>query len=157
MSINRVRNYFQSKGIEDRIVEFPVSSATVALAAKAIGCEEARIAKSLSFHGPAGVLLLVTAGDQKIDNAKFKARFGLKAKMLLPDEVEPLVGHGIGGVCPFAVNEGVQVFLDESLRRFDCVFPACGSENSAIALSIPELEEYASPLGWVNVCKTKTP
>ena len=153
MSIERVKGYFASVGLADRVREFDVSSATVELAALALGCEGKRIAKTLSFMGPAGPLLVVAAGDARIDNAKFKAQFGLKAKMLTPEQAVELVGHAVGGVCPFAVNEGVEVWLDESLKRFETVFPACGSSNSAIELTIPELEKYAAPKGWVDVCK----
>lgn len=153
MSIERVKAYFASVGLADRVREFDVSSATVELAALALGCEGKRIAKTLSFMGPAGPLLVVAAGDARIDNAKFKAQFGLKAKMLTPEQAVELVGHAVGGVCPFAVNEGVKVWLDESLKRFETVFPACGSSNSAIELTIPELEKYAAPKGWVDVCK----
>ena len=153
MSIERVKEYFKSVGLEDRVREFDVSSATVELAALALGCEGKRIAKTLSFMGPAGPLLGVAAGDARVDHHKFKAQFGLKAKMLTPEQAVELVGHAVGGVCPFAVNEGVEVWLDESLRRFETVFPACGSANSAIELTIPELERYAAPKGWVDVCK----
>lgn len=153
MSIERVKAYFASVGLADRVREFDVSSATVELAALALGCEGKRIAKTLSFMGPAGPLLVVAAGDARIDNPKFKAQFGLKAKMLTPEQAVELVGHAVGGVCPFAVNEGVEVWLDESLKRFETVFPACGSCNSAIELTIPELERYAAPKGWVDVCK----
>lgn len=153
MSIERVKGYFASVGLADRVREFDVSSATVELAALALGCESKRIAKTLSFMGPAGPLLVVAAGDARIDNPKFKAQFGLKAKMLTPEQAVELVGHAVGGVCPFAVNEGVEVWLDESLKRFETVFPACGSSNSAIELTIPELERYAAPKGWVDVCK----
>jgi len=153
VSIERVKAYFASVGLADRVREFDVSSATVELAALALGCEGKRIAKTLSFMGPAGPLLVVAAGDARIDNPKFKAQFGLKAKMLTPEQAVELVGHAVGGVCPFAVNEGVEVWLDESLKRFETVFPACGSSNSAIELTIPELERYAAPKGWVDVCK----
>ena len=153
MSIERVKAYFASVGLADRVREFDVSSATVELAALALGCEGKRIAKTLSFMGPAGPLLVVAAGDARIDNAKFKAQFGLKAKMLTPEQAVELVGHAVGGVCPFAVNEGVEVWLDESLKRFETVFPAGGSSNSAIELTIPELEKYAAPKGWADVCK----
>ena len=153
MSIERVRAYFSKYGIDGRIIEFDVSSATVALAAEALGCEAKRIAKTLSFHVNEKVVLVVMAGDAKIDNAKYKAFFGTKAKMLSFDEAETLVGHAVGGVCPFAVNEGVQIYLDESLKRFETVFPACGSSNSAIELSLPELEKYSSFICWVDVCK----
>lgn len=154
MSIERVRNYFAGLGLADKILEFDVSSATVALAAQALGCEACRIAKTLSFHQGDKVVLIVTAGDVKIDNAKYKATFGTKAKMLAFEEAEPLIGHGVGGVCPFAVNEGVEVWLDESLKRFATVFPACGSSNSAIELTPQELERYSNCLGWVDVGKT---
>ena len=153
MSIERVKAYFASVGLADRVREFDVSSATVELAALALGCEGKRIAKTLSFMGPAGPLLVVAAGDARIDNAKFKAQFGIKAKMLTPEQAVELVGHAVGGVCPFAVNEGVEVWLDESLKRFETVFPACGSSNSAIELTIPELEQHTAPKGWVDVCK----
>ena len=153
MSIERVKGYFASVGLADRVREFDVSSATVELAALALGCEGKRIAKTLSFMGPAGPLLVVAAGDARIDNPKFKAQFGLKAKMLTPEQAVELVGHAVGGVCPFAVNKGVEVWLDESLKRFETVFPACGSSNSATELTIPELERYAAPKGWVDVCK----
>ena len=153
MSIERVRAYFRSLGMEDKVTEFSVSSATVELAAEALGCEPCRIAKSLSFAVNGTPILVVAAGDAKIDNAKYKARFGTKAKMLTPEEAVTMIGHAVGGVCPFAVNPGVTVFLDESLKRFDTVFPACGSSNSAIELSIPELETHAHTAAWVDVCK----
>lgn len=153
MSIDRVREYFREKGIEDKILEFEESSATVELAAQALHCEGCRIAKTLSFHAGDGVILVVAAGDAKIDNHKYKAQFGVKAKMLSHDEAEPLIGHSVGGVCPFAVNDGVKIYLDESLKRFETVYPACGSSKSAIELTIPELETYSAMTGWVNVCK----
>ena len=153
MAIEKVRAYFKSKGIEDRIQEFEVSSATVALAAQALGCEENRIAKTLSFHVKEKVVLIVAAGDAKIDNSKYKAFFSAKAKMLSYEEAEELIGHAVGGVCPFAVNEGVEVYLDESLKRFETVFPACGSSNSAIELTINELEQYSGYISWIDVCK----
>lgn len=153
MSIERVREYFRTKGMEERIQEFEVSSATVALAAKALQCDENRIAKTLSFHVGEKVVLIVTAGDAKIDNAKYKAQFGKKAKMLAFEEAELLIGHAVGGVCPFAVNAGVEIYLDVSLKRFSTVFPACGSPNSAIELSIKELEEYSGFISWIDVCK----
>lgn len=153
MSIDNVRKYFEEKGIAERIREFDVSSATVVLAAQALGCEEGKIAKTLSFHVNDKVILVVAAGDVKIDNSKYKARFGTKAKMLSPDEAEPLTGHGIGGVCPFAVKEGVEIYLDESLKRFSTVFPACGSSNSAIELSIEEMEKYSGFTEWIDICK----
>lgn len=153
MSLEKVKVYLGKYGIEEKIQEFEVSSATVELAAKALHCEPQRIAKTLSFMLEGKAVLIVAAGDVKIDNSKYKARFGKKAKMLLPDEVETLVGHAIGGVCPFGVNEGVKVYLDVSLKRFETVFPACGSSNSAIELTIQELEEYSEYEEWVDVCK----
>lgn len=153
MSVEKVKEYFRQIGNEDRVLEFDVSSATVKLAAQALHCEECRIAKTLSFHVGEKVILIVTAGDAKIDNSKYKAHFNTKAKMLSYEEVEPLVGHTVGGVCPFVVNNGVKIFLDESLKRFETVFPACGSSNSAIELTIAELEKYSANLGWVDVCK----
>lgn len=154
MSIEKVRAYFEALGIADRLREFTVSSATVELAAAALGCDGAHIAKTMSFMTPAGVVLVVAAGDARIDNHKYKETFHTKAKMLSADEVEPLVGHPVGGVCPFVPNDGVHVCLDASLRRFDTVYPACGSPSSAIGLTIPELEKYAAqPVTWVDVCK----
>lgn len=153
MSIEKVREYFKGFGIDDRILEFDVSSATVAMAAKALGCEESRIAKTLSFLVDEKAVLIVCAGDVKIDNAKFKAQFKTKAKMLTAQQAAELIGHAVGGVCPFAVNEGVSVFLDESLKRFETVFPACGSSNSAIELEIGELEKYSGYEKWVDVSK----
>lgn len=153
MSIERVKEYFKNMGIENKIMVFDVSSATVELAAKALNCEEARIAKTLSFHIGERVVLIVAAGDTKIDNHKYKEQFGTKAKMLAFNEVEALTGHAVGGVCPFGVNEGVEVYLDESLKRFDTVFPACGSSNSAVELTTKELEEYSGALGWIDVTK----
>ena len=153
MAIDKVKKYFSKHGITDRVREFDVSSATVQLAAQALGCEPCRIAKTLSFLVNGHAVLIVTAGDAKIDNPKFKAQFGTKAKMLTPDEVETMVGHAVGGVCPFEVNEGVTVYLDESLKRFTTVFPACGSNNSAIELSIDELEKYSGFISWIDVCK----
>lgn len=153
MSIERVKQYFSRWNIQDRILEFDVSSATVELAARAVGCEPERIAKTLSFHVGEDYILIVTAGDTKIDNAKFKAQFKSKAKMISPDEVEKIIGHSVGGVCPFGINEGVKVYLDESLKRFSTVFPACGSSNSAIELTIDELEKYSNYTAWIDVCK----
>ena len=153
MSIERVKAYFRAYGLEENIQEFEVSSATVQLAAEALHCEPQRIAKTLSFMINGDAVLVVTAGDAKIDNAKYKAQFGLKAKMLSPEEVERMVGHAVGGVCPFAVNKDVKVYLDISLKRFETVFPACGSSNSAIELTIPELQQYSRPIDWVDVCK----
>lgn len=156
MAIEKVKEFFRAQGIEDRVLEFETSSATVELAAQAVGCEPERIAKTLSFHVGDRVALIVAAGDARIDNPKYKAQFATKAKMLKADEAEELIGHAVGGVCPFAVNEGCDVYLDESLRRFDVVYPACGSANSAIGLTLEELEHYAAPVAWVDVCKLPT-
>lgn len=153
MSITKVKEYFGTHGIADRIQEFEVSSATVQLAALALNCEPARIAKTLSFMVKEQPILIVMAGDAKIDNAKYKAYFCAKAKMLTPEEVQQIIGFSVGGVCPFAVNEGVEIYLDESLKRFTTVFPACGSSNSAIELTIPELENYSGFKSWVEVHK----
>lgn len=153
MSIEKVRAYFKEQGIEDKIQGFEVSSATVELAAQALGCEPERIAKSITFQAGDRIIMIVTAGDQKIDNPKYKAQFGTKAKMLAREEAEDLIGHAVGGVCPFAVNEGVEIYLDESLKRFETVFPACGSSNSAAEFTIPELEKYTNYLEWIDVCK----
>lgn len=155
MSIEKVRAYFRSVGMEDRILEFPASSATVELAAQALGCDGCRIAKTLSFSVNGAPILVVTAGDTKIDNAKYKARFGAKAKMLTPEEAVALIGHAVGGVCPFAVNEGVTVYLDESMKRFPTVFPACGSSNSAIEMTMEDLEQHSGYAAWVDVCKLR--
>ena len=153
MAIEKVREYFKEIGIEDRILEFDVSSATVELAAQALGCEGKRIAKSHSILVDGKAIIIVTAGDGKIDNPKYKAEFHTKAKMLSPDQVDELIGHSIGGVCPFGINPDVRVFLDESLKRFETVFPACGSSNSAIELTVDELYKYSNAEKWVDVCK----
>ena len=153
MAIEKVKAFFAKYGIADKIRELDMSSATVALAAQALGCEPCRIAKTMSFLVDGHAILIVTAGDVKIDNAKYKAQFGCKAKMLTPDEVEAMIGHAVGGVCPFAVNDGVTVYLDDSLKRFTTVFPACGSGNSAIELTIAELEQYSGYVSWIDVCK----
>ena len=153
MSIERARAHLAQFGAEGRIREFEESSATVELAAAAVGCEPARIAKTLSFHVGDRVALIVAAGDARIDNPKYKAQFHGKAKMLKADEAEPLIGHAVGGVCPFAVNDGCDIYLDASLKRFETVFPACGSANSAIELTPAELEELCAPCTWVDVCK----
>ena len=156
MSIEIVKDYFRAFGMEDKVLELDVSSATVQLAAIALGTEEARIAKTMSFKKDDGCILVVTAGDVKIDNAKYKHTFGLKAKMLTADEVIELIGHAIGGVCPFAVKEGVKaIYIDESVKRFETIFPACGSSNSAIELTPEELFEYSKADSWVDVCKLK--
>jgi len=153
MSIEKVKEYLSAYGFADKVLEFSVSSATVELAAQALGCDGCRIAKSLSFLLDGKAILIVAAGDARIDNPKYKARFGAKAKMLTPEQAVEMIGHAVGGVCPFAVNEGVTVYLDESLRRFETVFPACGSSNSAIELTIPQLEQLSRFTGWVDVCR----
>jgi prolyl-tRNA editing enzyme YbaK/EbsC (Cys-tRNA(Pro) deacylase) len=153
MAIEKVRQFFKQRNMEDRIQEFDVSSATVDLAAQALNCEPKRIAKSLAFKLNERAVLVVAAGDTKVDNSKYKATFGTKAKMLTPDEAIELVGHAAGGICPFAIREDVLVYLDISLKRFKTVFPACGSSNSAMELSIAELEKYSDYRHWVDVCK----
>ena len=154
MAIEKVRAYFEQLGIADRIQEFDVSSATVELAAQAVGVEGARICKTLSFKSPEGCILIHTAGDTKIDNSKFKGFFGMKAKMLSPEEVLMYTGHAVGGVCAFAVeNPQVKIYCDQSLKRFDTVFPACGSANSAIELTCSELFNYSRALEWIDVSK----
>lgn len=153
MSIEAVRVYFDTWGIADRIIEPEHSSATVELAAQALGCEPARIAKSLSFLVGEEAIIIVVSGESKIDNKRYKERFGAKAKMIPFDEVESYIGHAPGGVCPFAVKEGVKVYLDESLKRFSTVYPAAGSGNSAIEMNMEELEKYAMSSGWIDVCK----
>lgn len=153
MAIEKVKKYFAEYGMADKVLEFDVSSATVELAAEALGCEPARIAKTLSFRKDEGCLIVVMAGDAKIDNKKFKQKFAMKARMLSAEEVDALVGHAIGGVCPFAINADIPVYLDVSMRRFKTVFPACGSSNSAIELTCDQLEEYSHSLEWVDICK----
>lgn len=153
MSIEKVRTYFEKFGIQDRIIEVSESTATVELAAQALKCEPQRIAKTLSFHVGNQVILVVTAGDAKIDNKKYRESFGEKAKMLNSEDAYTLIGHSVGGVCPFSVNEGVSVYLDDSIKRFKTVFPAAGSSNSGIELSIDELEKYSNCKQWVDVCK----
>ena len=157
MSIEKVKQYFKQFEIENKIREFSVSSATVELAAKALDCEPCRIAKSLSFKtGDTKAVIIVAAGDVRVDNKKFKSFFQKKLKMLSGNEVKAFTGHEIGGVCPFAVNNGVDVYLDVSLKRFDTVFPACGSSNSAIELTMEELEKYSSNFKqWIDVCSKK--
>ena len=153
MSLERAKAHLERFGLADRVQLFDVSSATVELAAQAVGCEPARIAKTLSFLLPQGPVLILAAGDARIDNSKYKAQFHTKAKMIPHDQVEELIGHGVGGVCPFGVKEGVPVWLDESLRRFDLVYPAAGTSNSAVKLTLAELEQASQALGWVDVCK----
>ena len=153
MSIEKARRHLEKFGLSEKIREFSVSSATVALAAEALGTEEARIAKSLSFdlHGEA--ILVIAAGNRKIDNPKYKATFGTKAKMLSAPEVEEKIGHAVGGVCPFGINDGIKVYLDNSLKEYETVFPACGSSNSAIELTTEELERASGFTSWVDVCR----
>ncbi len=151
--IEKVKEYFKNFGIEKRIKEFNQSSATVELASIALGCDPNRIAKTLSFYLNDSAILIVVAGKYKIDNAKFKAKFNTKAKMLSPEDAEKLIGHAVGGVCPFAINTGVDVYLDKSLQEYETVFPACGSSNSTIELTIEELEKYSNSLEWVDVSK----
>lgn len=153
MAIERVKEYFKGTEFENKIMEFEISSATVQLAAIAVGCEDARIAKTLSFMVGENPILIVVAGDGKIANPKYKAQFATKAKMLSPDQVTQLIGHSVGGVCPFGINDGVTVYLDSSLKRFETVFPACGSSNSAIELTIPQLEKLSNFKSWIDVCK----
>lgn len=152
MSFEKARDYLTEKGFGDRVMVFEVSSATVELAAAAVGTEPERISKSLTFSVDGNPVMILCAGDAKISNPKFKAYFHTKAKMLSFDEVESLIGHGVGGVCPFGINEGVKVYLDVSMKRFDFVYPACGSSNSAVKLSLDELEKVSGYLEWIDVC-----
>lgn len=153
MAIERVREYLKEWGRENDILEFDTSSATVEMASNALGVEPCRIAKTLSFKTDTSALLIVTAGDAKIDNSKFKAEFSIKAKMLSPEEVLEYTGHAIGGVCPFGLSQNIEVYLDISLQRFETVYPACGSSNSAIQLTCNELEQYSKAVKWIDVCK----
>ena len=153
MSIQKVREYLKPYNKDQDIIEFNESSATVTLASKALGVTDGEIAKTLSFRGENGCIIVVMAGNRKIDNAKFKAEFHLKARMLSPEEAYEYTGHQVGGVCPFGINEGVEVYLDESLKRFEKVYPACGSNNSFIELTIEELEEYSKFVKWVKISK----
>ncbi|MBC8062808.1 MAG: YbaK/EbsC family protein [Clostridiaceae bacterium] len=153
MAIDIVKDYLKRWGRDVDIIELETSSATVELAAKALGVDAARIAKTISFKANNGAILIVAAGDAKTDNSKFKVEFGIKAKMLTPDEALQYIGHSVGGVCPFGVKENVAVFLDISLRRFNTIFPACGSSNSAIELTCEEIDEYSLNKKWVDVCK----
>lgn len=150
---NHAKKYFISKGLEDRIIEFSVSSATVELAAAAIGCKPEHIAKSITFKTETAVILIVAAGDGKIDNTKYKAIFHTKAKMLTPEEVLEVIGYPVGGVCPFGINPDVKVYLDESLKRFTTVYAACGAPNMVVGLSPRELEENTIAPEWIDVCK----
>ena len=153
MSIEKGRAYFRQFGMEDRVLEFDVSSATVELAAQALGVDGARTAKTLSFKNGDGCMLILAAGDARIDNKKFKEKFHFKAKMLTSDEVLEMVGHPVGGVCPFGINDGIDVYLDVSLKRFETVFPAVGSGSSAIELDLDELYKYSNAKEWIDVCK----
>ncbi len=153
MSFEKAKAHLEKMGLSQNVMELGESSATVELAAKAIGCDAAHIAKTLSFKVGEGAVLVVAAGDAKVDNAKFKAFFGTKAKMLTFDEVEPLIGHGVGGVCPFGINEGIDVYLDESMKRFTYIYPACGSSNSCVKLTMDELEKASGCKAWIDVCK----
>ena len=154
MSFEKAKNHLIKKGFEDRVMEFDVSSATVELAAKAVGCEPQEIAKTMSFLLPEDkAILIVTAGDTKIDNQKFKAIFQTKAKMISFEDVGRFIGHEVGGVCPFGINEGVSVYFDESLHRFDYIYPACGSSNSAVRLTCEDLEKAVDDFRWIDVCK----
>lgn len=157
MAFEKAKKYLDEKGYGDRVSTFTVSSATVELAAKAVGTAPAHIAKSLTFKVGDKPVMVVCAGDTKIDNHKFKQFFHVKASMLSFDEVHSLIGHDVGGVCPFGVNDGVEVYLDESLKRFDIIYPACGSDNSAVKLSPDELEAISGSKGYIDVCKIKEP
>lgn len=153
MAIDKVKDYFKNYNIEDRIIVLDDSSATVELAAIALGTKPERIAKTLSFMVNSNPILIVMAGDTKIDNSKYKLEFNTKACMIDRDSVEELIGHGVGGVCPFGINDGIEVYLDESLKRFETVFPACGSSKSAIELTIPEMEMCSNYIKWINIGK----
>ena len=155
MSIENVREYFRKFNMEDKIIELKESSATVELAARALNCEPARIAKTLSFHLEDCPILILTACDVKIDNKKYKEKFGTKARMLSFNEAETLIGHSVGGVCPFGIKEGVKVYLDNSLKRFQTVFPAAGSSNSAIEMNLDELEKYSNSIEWIDVTRER--
>ena len=153
MSIDNVRKYLTRFNREKDILEFPVSSATVQLAAEALNVIPARITKTLALKDGDGCMVIAVAGDGKIDNKKFKTEFGFKAKMLSPEETLEMTGHAVGGVCPFALPEGVKAYCDISMKRFDTVFPACGSSNSAIELTCDELFEYSNAVKWIDICK----
>lgn len=155
MSLTKVQEHLKKFNMEDRIITVPESSATVALAAQSLGCEEARIAKTLSFSLKEKNILIVTAGDTKIDNAKYRQEFSEKAHMIPGDNVEEIIGHPVGGVCPFGINENIEIYLDISLKRFKTVFPACGTIDTAIEVTIKELEEVTNYTKWIDVCKLK--
>lgn len=153
MAFDKAKEHLKKYNLEDKIMEFDVSSATVAEAAKAVGCEEKEIGKTLSFIINEEPILILVSGDSKIDNSKYKGEFHTKAKMIPFDDVERLIGHAVGGVCPFGINEGVKVYLDESLKKLDIVYPACGSSNSAVKLTINDLEKITNYEKWIDVCK----
>ena len=153
MSFIKAKEYLKEFNLEDRIMEFDVSSATVKEAAIALGCSEGEIAKTLSFIVNDKPILIVTAGDSKIDNSKYKKEFSTKAKMIAFDDVEKLIGHSVGGVCPFGINDKVDVYLDESLKQYEIIYPACGSSNSAVKLTVNDLETASNYLKWIDVCK----
>ena len=156
MSVEKVREYLSGFGLSERIREFDVSSATVELAAQALGTDGARIAKSITLHdGADGCIMILCAGDYKIDNSLFKSKFGFKARMLTPDEALAITGHAVGGICPFALPDGVKVYLDESLKRFDIIYPAAGSSASAVELTCDELFKASGALSWERLCKEK--
>ena len=153
MSLEKAKKYLEEKGYADHVIELEESSATVQLAAEALGVEQGMIAKTMSFLVDGEPILILTEGTAKVDNRKYKDQFHVKAKMIPFDEVEEYIGHAPGGVCPFGINEGVDVYLDESLRQFDTVYPAAGNDHSAVRLAVPELEKIAGEKGWINVCK----
>lgn len=155
MAIEKVKKYFASLGEPERVIEFEESTATSELAAQALNCEVGRIAKSISLMVDGKPILILISGDMKVDNKKFKARFGTRPHMLAFDDVERLIGHAVGGTCPFAVNEGVTIYLDESLKRFDVLYPAAGNDRSCARLALDELEKYINASGWVDVAKLK--
>ena len=154
MSLTKAKEHLKKYGLEDKIMEFSVSSATVKEAAIALNCKEEEIAKTLSFLVNDKPILIVTSGDQKIDNSKYKTEFHTKAKMIPFNEVENKIGHGVGGVCPFGINDDVKVYLDTSLKRFKTIYPACGTSNSAVKLTIEELEKTSNYIKWIDVCKS---
>ena len=153
MAFERAKNHLEKYGLEDRIIEFPISTATVRLAAEALGCTDGEIAKSMAFFLEEEAILIISAGDKKIDNAKYKQHFKVKAKMIAYEVVEDYIGHAAGGVCPFGINENVKVYLDESLKVYEYVYPACGTPNTAVKLRIEDLEKASNYVEWVDVCK----
>lgn len=153
MAFERARKHLEKYGLADRIIEFPISTATVKLAAEALGCTDGEIAKSMAFFIGEEAILIISAGDKKIDNAKYKQCFKVKAKMIAYEVVEEYIGHAAGGVCPFGINENVKVYLDESLKVYEYVYPACGTANTAVKLRIEDLEKASNYIEWVDVCK----